>query len=107
MAIFIRILVTTSYYRIFMAEVYVIDDDVHIREYVEVVLNSIDLNVKTYSSAVSFLNDHDDNSIQKGCIISDIVMPDMDGMDFQNELIKKGFSIYDEAYEKIKTSLKM
>ncbi|NQU56409.1 MAG: response regulator transcription factor [Rhodospirillales bacterium] len=71
--------------------VYVIDDDEPVRESLTWLISSVDLNVKSYSSATAFLEDCD--KVQTGCLITDIRMPGLSGLDLQNELVRRGIDI--------------
>lgn len=71
--------------------VYVVDDDDAVRESLSWLISSVDLNVKAYSSATAFLKDPD--QIQSGCLITDIRMPGLSGLDLQNELKRRGIDI--------------
>ena len=71
--------------------VYVIDDDEPVRESLSWLISSIDLNVKTYPSATAFLEDCD--QVQTGCLITDIRMPGLSGLDLQIELNERGIDI--------------
>jgi two-component system response regulator FixJ len=67
--------------------VFVIDDDPAILELVEFQLLAAGHTVKTFTSAIDFLNsDHLD---ARGCVLTDVRMPDMDGLQLQEELNKR------------------
>jgi len=74
-----------------MLPIFIIDDDVDIRNYVETILSSIQVPVIPFASATEFLSYYDGETW--GCILSDVIMPDMDGMEFQAELIKRNINI--------------
>ena len=64
--------------------VYVVEDDEAVRDSLAMLLQSEDLPVETYETALSFLEQwHPDLA---GCIVLDIRMPGMDGMALQKEL---------------------
>jgi FixJ family two-component response regulator len=69
----------------------VIDDDDLVREGIESLLRSLRYDVDTFASAGEYLacNRVHDYS----CIIADMRMPDMTGIDLQKRLSKDGFSI--------------
>jgi two-component system response regulator FixJ len=66
------------------ARVYIIDDDNAVRDSLSVQLESTGYEVASFPSAVGFLEIA--NSLQPGCVISDVQMPDMDGMELQQRL---------------------
>ncbi|MCD0422033.1 response regulator transcription factor FixJ [Rubrivivax sp. JA1024] len=58
--------------------VHVIDDDLAMRESIEFLLSSAGYEVKLYESAQTFLDLPD---VEFGCILSDVRMPGIDGLD--------------------------
>ena len=58
------------------------------RESLRWLLESVGLRVETYASAEEFLARFD--AAKPGCIVLDVKMPAMDGLDLQNELAKRG-----------------
>ncbi len=71
--------------------VYVVDDDASIREVLTWLMQSNAIPVKTYSSATSFLAEFKVDS--PGCLILDLSMPGMGGLDLQQYLIQHGVSM--------------
>ncbi|WP_372965269.1 response regulator FixJ [Marinobacter sp.] len=67
--------------------VYVVEDDEAVRDSLELLLKSDGKLVKTYENAGAFLKDYSDN--MAGCIVLDIRMPGMDGMELQKKLNEK------------------
>jgi FixJ family two-component response regulator len=67
--------------------VYVVEDDEAVRDSLELLLQSDDKPVKTYDSANAFLKSYSD--AMAGCIVLDIRMPGMDGMELQKKLNDK------------------
>lgn len=67
--------------------VYVVEDDEAVRDSLELLLKSDAKPVKTYESATAFLKDYSDK--MAGCIVLDIRMPGMDGMELQKKLNEK------------------
>lgn len=67
--------------------IYVVDDDQDVRDSLKVLLEFADYNVRIFESAVKFLA-ADLHGIA-GCLIVDIRMPDMDGLELQDELLKR------------------
>lgn len=66
------------------AVVHVIDDDQAVRESLSFLLRSAGFAVETHDSAKSFL--HQSNELTTGCIITDVRMPDISGIDLLNRL---------------------
>ncbi|MBL4885872.1 MAG: response regulator transcription factor [Planctomycetaceae bacterium] len=67
--------------------VFIIDDDDDLRKSLAFMMESFHLKVKAYSSATAFLDDLDPHA--DGCAIVDIRMPGMDGIELQEQLIKR------------------
>ncbi|MDX1633797.1 MAG: response regulator FixJ [Marinobacter sp.] len=64
--------------------VYVVEDDEAVRDSLELLLKSAKKSVKTYPTANAFLSDYSDR--MAGCIVLDIRMPGMDGLELQKKL---------------------
>ncbi|WP_166255214.1 response regulator FixJ [Marinobacter salicampi] len=64
--------------------VYVVEDDEAVRDSLELLLKSAGKEVRTYRTANAFLNDYSDK--MAGCIVLDIRMPGMDGLELQKKL---------------------
>ncbi|KPP97922.1 response regulator FixJ [Marinobacter sp. HL-58] len=67
--------------------VYVVEDDEAVRDSLELLLKSDGKPVRTYDNANAFLKDYSDK--MAGCIVLDIRMPGMDGMELQKKLNEK------------------
>jgi two-component system, LuxR family, response regulator FixJ len=65
-------------------DVHVIDDDEAVRESIDFLLRSAGLSVRTYESAASFLDAAP--KIAAGCIITDVRMPGLSGIDLLRRL---------------------
>ena len=65
-------------------QVYIIEDDEAVRESLQLVLESIGRRVASFESANSFLTAY--NPEMTGCIVLDIRMPGMNGMELQRKL---------------------
>lgn len=71
--------------------VFVIDDDPGIRHAVGLLLDSVGHPCQVFASADDYLNASPaDNS---GCLVCDIRMPGMNGLELQRELIKRGSTL--------------
>jgi two-component system, LuxR family, response regulator FixJ len=71
--------------------IYVVDDEVAVRDSLCILLESSGHIVRSFESAASFLeNYHPD---YPGCLILDVRMPGMNGLDLQQELIKRQIKI--------------
>ena len=71
--------------------VFVIDDDEAVRDALSMLLRANGLCVETFASAGSFLRDY--RPIQTGCIVLDIRMSGMSGLELQDELHKRRIQI--------------
>ena len=69
--------------------IFVVDDDPSVRDSLELLLRSVSLDVKTFASAQEFLDVAPPGTA--GCLILDIRMPGMDGLDLQERCVKAGF----------------
>ena len=70
------------------ATVYVIDDEISVVKGLARLLEPEGYEVRAYTSAEAFLLDHDPRRV--GCLISDVLMPDMDGLELQRTLHAAG-----------------
>lgn len=71
--------------------VYVIDDDISVRKALSFLLVSAGMNVRLYESATAFLNEVKEPS--RCCIVTDVRMPGIDGVEFIRRLNKNGYDI--------------
>jgi two-component system response regulator FixJ len=71
--------------------VHVIDDDAAVRESLAFLLGTADIAVKTYDSAVSFLNALP--GIEHGCVVTDVRMPEVSGIELLRRLRAKAVQI--------------
>src|SRR3954451_8471923 len=67
-----------------IGKVYVIDDDAAMRDSLDFLLGSAGFNVRVFESARIFLNELPNLAI--GCVVTDIRMPGMDGMELLRQL---------------------
>ncbi len=70
------------------AIVHLIDDDEDVRRALAFLLGTAGLAVKVYESAIPFLEKFDGS--QTGCIVSDVLMPGMDGLQLLKRLQQLG-----------------
>lgn len=73
------------------ATVFVIDDDQSCCKSLRWLVESAGLRVATYESARQFLSDYD--ASMPGCVVLDVRMPGMSGIELQQHLRRKMFSI--------------
>jgi two-component system response regulator FixJ len=73
------------------ALVHVIDDDEAMRESLTFLLDSAGLKSRTYESAVHFLQALDPSTA--GCIVTDVRMPDMSGLELVRRLNERGSAL--------------
>src|SRR6266581_2587460 len=73
------------------AIVFVVDDDPSVRRSTERLLRSAGLKVQTFGSAREFLGRH--RSERPACLVLDVRMPGLSGMDLQRELTQSGIRI--------------
>ncbi len=71
--------------------VYVVDDDAAVRDSLTLLLKAVGLTGQAFSSAAEFLDNYDPE--QHGCLVADIRMPGMSGLDLQDELNQRGAPI--------------
>jgi two-component system response regulator FixJ len=71
--------------------VYVIDDDEAVRDSISMLLDTENIEHKVYASAIDFLNAYNDSMC--GCLVLDIRMPGMTGLELQETLNKRHASL--------------
>ena len=72
--------------------IFVVDDNPSIRESLSFLLGSAGYDVQTFASADKFLESECD-TLEPACLISDIKMPGLEGLDFQEELASRDYAI--------------
>ena len=68
--------------------VFIVDDDDSVRKALSRLINSVGLNVETFASADDFLKRESHNG--PACLVLDIRMPGLSGLDLQDELVAAG-----------------
>jgi two-component system, LuxR family, response regulator FixJ len=68
--------------------IYVVEDDDVSRALVQALASAIDIKCKAFDSAATFLQHYDPR--QPGCVVLDLFMPGMSGLELQNELNRRG-----------------
>jgi FixJ family two-component response regulator len=71
--------------------VFVVDDDPAIREALDGLIRSIQLNVQTFGTTEEFLNFKRPDA--PGCLVLDIRLPGLNGLDFQRDLEKSNIDL--------------
>jgi|tagenome__1003787_1003787.scaffolds.fasta_scaffold20990010_4 FixJ family two-component response regulator len=70
------------------AIVHVVDDDASMRGALEGLFDTVRLDTQSYATARDFLNARLPDV--PGCVVIDVRLPDMNGLDFQTQLMEKG-----------------
>ena len=73
------------------ALVHVIDDDPAVRDSVQFLLESAGVGARTYASATEFLAEAPE--LRSGCVLTDVRMPDIDGLTLQRRLSELGLRL--------------
>ena len=71
--------------------VFVVDDDAAVRQGLRFMLRAAGYSVEAFPSALSFLEDY--NPRRGGCLLLDVQMPQMSGLDLQQQLNLRGWRI--------------
>ena len=66
--------------------VHIIDDDAAVRESLEALLTVLGYSVETYGSAEAYL---ERSEVNDGCVLLDVHMPGMNGLDLLRELARR------------------
>ncbi len=73
------------------ATVFLVDDDESLREALIWLLESVDLRVETFASAAEYLDAFDAD--RPGCLVLDVRMPGMSGLELQKQLRESGVEL--------------
>ncbi len=71
--------------------VFVVDDDAAMRASLRWLLESVGLRVETFASGRDFLERYENG--QAGCLVLDLRMPDLSGLELQSELNRRAISL--------------
>lgn len=71
--------------------VHVVDDDEAVRDSLSLLLESAGFSVRTYDSATAFLKALPNRAT--GCVLTDVCMPDLDGLELQRRLTQLGVGL--------------
>jgi FixJ family two-component response regulator len=69
----------------------IVEDDAAVRAATENLVKALGFDVYTFASAVEFLQSH--RVTETACLISDVQMPNMSGVELQANLADRGFRI--------------
>jgi two-component system response regulator FixJ len=72
--------------------VYLVDDDEDLLNYLQIAMGNDSIYVVTFSSAQAFL-DQIDTVNARGCVVLDVNMPNMDGLELQSKLNDMKFNL--------------
>lgn len=70
---------------------FIVDDDQSVRRALQRLARSVGLSVETFGSAQEFLDSYDPS--RPGCLVLDVRMPGLSGLDLQDELNARGITI--------------
>lgn len=87
--------------------VFIVDDDTAGRESLEAMIHSMGLQSSSFASAEQFLTDH--NFDLPGCLILDMRLPEMTGLELQERLVAEGKKIpiiFLSAYGDVRSSVR-
>jgi FixJ family two-component response regulator len=73
------------------AVVFIIDDDPDVRESIQGLLKSVGLRSRSFAAAQEFLTS--ERTDGPSCLVLDITLPDLNGLDFQRQLADAGVHI--------------
>jgi RNA polymerase sigma factor (sigma-70 family) len=71
--------------------VFVVDDDPSVRSSLKFLLSTVGLQVESFDSADAFLHNHSPD--RTSCLVLDVRLPGLSGLDFQRELTARNISI--------------
>ena len=71
--------------------VFIVDDDISVREALKNLLRSVGLRVETFGTAQEFLSSQ--RSDAPGCLVLDVRLPGLSGLDLQRKLVEANIEI--------------
>jgi two-component system response regulator FixJ len=71
--------------------VHVVDDDASVRDSLALLLESAGFSVRTYDSAMAFLESASDHTA--GCVLTDVQMPELNGLELQRRMGELGIRL--------------
>lgn len=71
--------------------IFIVDDDAAVRDSLSALLESEGYEAETFDSAKAFLDGYKPKDAC--CVIADIRMPDMDGLELQEEILRRGWGL--------------
>jgi len=71
--------------------VFMVDDDEAVRESLRWLVESVGLRVRAYASALKFVDDYRDDA--PGCLVLDVRLPGVSGIELQESLLARGIDI--------------
>ncbi|RKY22832.1 MAG: DNA-binding response regulator [Planctomycetota bacterium] len=71
--------------------VYIVDDDEAVCRSLSLLIQDVGLDVQTFNTAEDFLAAYD--PAQPGCLVADMRMPGMSGIELQHQLVEQGISL--------------
>ncbi|HKX35937.1 MAG TPA: response regulator [Rhizorhapis sp.] len=71
-------------------QVFIVDDDPGVRNSLRILLEAADFNALSFASARQFLDGED---ARHGCLITDVRMPDMNGVELLEEIIRRQMNL--------------
>lgn len=71
--------------------VFIVDDDAEMRDSLVYLLQSVGIRTRTFASASSFLLEYRHD--EPGCLVCDVRMPDLSGLDLAERLLAAGIHL--------------
>lgn len=75
------------------SSVYVIDDDESVRRSLVILLRSAGIQAQDYADAITFLRDLTRLASKHGCVVTDVRMPEMDGLELLQRIRESDISL--------------